>query len=44
MAKISGLSHESIARELHLSHLTVKKHMAVALKSIRKYLQKYIAR
>ena len=44
MAKISGLSHESIAQELHLSHLTVKKHMAVALKSIRKYLQKYIAR
>jgi RNA polymerase sigma-70 factor (ECF subfamily) len=44
MAKISGLSHESIARELHLSHLTVKKHMAVALKSIRKYLQKYTAR
>ena len=39
MAKINGLSHERIARKLHLSPLTVKKHMAEALKFVRRHLE-----
>jgi RNA polymerase sigma-70 factor (ECF subfamily) len=42
MAKIQGLSHDRIAGELQLSRLTVKKHMAEALKFIRKYLNQYL--
>ena len=43
MAKINGLSHEAIAGELQVSRLTVKKHMAEALKSIRNYLKHYLS-
>lgn len=43
MAKIQGLSQEAIAGELQLSRLTVKKHMAEALKFIRKYLGRHLA-
>ena len=42
MARIQGLSHDMIAGELQLSRLTVKKHMAEALKFIRKYLNRYL--
>lgn len=42
MAKMDGLSHEAIAGELQVSRLTVKKHMAEALKFIRKYLHRYL--
>jgi RNA polymerase sigma-70 factor (family 1) len=42
MSKMQGLSHEVIAGELQLSRLTVKKHMAEALKFIRKYLSQYL--
>jgi RNA polymerase sigma-70 factor (ECF subfamily) len=43
MAKVQGLSQEAIAGELRLSRLTVKKHMAEALKFIRKYLGQYLS-
>lgn len=43
MAKVEGLSHEAIAGELQVSRLTVKKHMAEALKFIRKYISQYLA-
>jgi RNA polymerase sigma-70 factor (ECF subfamily) len=36
--KIDGLSHEMIAERMQLSKHTVKKHMAMALQAIRKYL------
>ncbi|HEV2482124.1 MAG TPA: RNA polymerase sigma-70 factor [Puia sp.] len=42
MARTQGLSHEIIAGELQLSRLTVKKHMAEALKFLRKYLSQYL--
>jgi RNA polymerase sigma-70 factor (family 1) len=38
LAKVEGLSQEAIAERMQLSKLTVKKHMAMALKAIRKYL------
>jgi len=38
MAKDEGLSHEMIAEVMQISKHTVKKHMAVALQSIRRYL------
>jgi RNA polymerase sigma-70 factor (family 1) len=38
LSKMNGLSHEKIAERMQLSRLTVKKHMAMALQSIRKYL------
>jgi RNA polymerase sigma-70 factor (family 1) len=41
LAKENGLSYEAIARELSLSPLTVKTHMARALASIRSFLQKH---
>ena len=37
-AKADGLSHEMIAEKMQLSKHTVKKHMAMALQAIRKYL------
>lgn len=37
-AKTEGLSHEMIAEKMQLSTHTVKKHMAMALQAIRKYL------
>lgn len=41
LAKENGLSYEAIARELSVSPLTVKTHMARALASIRSFLQKH---
>ena len=38
LVKIDGLSHEMIAERMQLSKHTVKKHMAMALQAIRKYL------
>lgn len=42
MAKIEGLSHQKIAEILDISPLTVKKHMAQALKLIRIQLARHI--
>jgi len=41
LAKEKGMSYEAIGRELSLSPLTVKTHMARALTSIRSFLQKH---
>ena len=41
-AKLEGLSHELIADKMHLSKHTVKKHMAMALQTIRKYLESHL--
>jgi RNA polymerase sigma-70 factor (ECF subfamily) len=41
-AKQDGLSHEMIAEKMQLSRLTVKKHMAMALQSIRKHLESHL--
>jgi RNA polymerase sigma-70 factor (ECF subfamily) len=38
LAKVEGLSHHDISEKMQLSKLTVKKHMATALKAIRRYL------
>jgi RNA polymerase sigma-70 factor (ECF subfamily) len=43
LAKMQGLSQEAIAGQLQLSRLTVKKHMAEALKSIRKFLRMHLS-
>jgi RNA polymerase sigma-70 factor (family 1) len=42
LAKIEGLSHQAIAEKLNISRLTVKRHMATALQSIRLQLQHHI--
>ena len=42
MAKVEGLSHKDIATQLKISHLTVKTHMAKALRTIRHYLQPHL--
>ena len=42
LAKIEGLSHKAIAAQLKISHLTVKTHMAKALRFIRHYLQPHL--
>jgi RNA polymerase sigma-70 factor (ECF subfamily) len=42
MAKVEGLSHQKIAEILDISPLTVKKHMAQALKLIRVQLARHI--
>ena len=42
LAKEEGLSYEVIGRQLSISHLTVKTHMARALASIRSFMQKNI--
>jgi RNA polymerase sigma-70 factor (family 1) len=42
MAKVEGLSHKDIAAQLKISHLTVKTHMAKALRTIRHYLQPHL--
>ncbi len=39
LAKEKGWSHDAIAQKLGISRLTVKKHIARALKSVRRYLQ-----
>lgn len=41
LGKEKGLSYEAIGRELSLSPLTVKTHMARALTAIRSFLQKH---
>ncbi|MDX2048235.1 MAG: RNA polymerase sigma-70 factor [Chitinophagaceae bacterium] len=41
-SKTEGLSHETIAQKMQLSRLTVKTHMAKALQSIRKYLNRHL--
>ena len=43
MAKVEGLSHKVIAAQLKISHLTVKTHMAKALRSIRHYLLPHLS-
>ena len=43
MAKVEGLSHKDIAAQLKISRLTVKTHMAKALRSIRHYLQPHLS-
>jgi RNA polymerase sigma-70 factor (family 1) len=42
MARVDGLSHDDIARQLNISRLTVKTHMAKALQFIRHYLQPHV--
>ncbi|CAN5652054.1 RNA polymerase sigma-70 factor [soil metagenome] len=42
LAKVQGLSHDSIAKKMKISRLTVKTHMAKALKSIRSYLHVHL--
>jgi RNA polymerase sigma-70 factor (family 1) len=42
LARVEGLSHQAIAEELHISRLTVKAHMAKALRTIRQNLQHHI--
>lgn len=41
LSREEGLTHEQIARQLHLSRNTVRNSMAEALKSIRQYLHKH---
>ncbi|GEP89862.1 RNA polymerase sigma-70 factor, ECF subfamily [Chitinophaga terrae (ex Kim and Jung 2007)] len=43
LARTEGWSHDLIALQLGISRLTVKKHMAEALQSIRRTLQGYIS-
>jgi RNA polymerase sigma-70 factor (family 1) len=42
LSKVEGLSHQVIAEQLQISRLTVKKHMAKALQTIRLRLQHHI--
>jgi len=42
LAKVEGLSHEAIAKQLSLSRLTVKAHMKQALQSIRLRLEGHL--
>ncbi len=42
LAKQEGLSHKDIAAQMNISHLTVKAHMAKALRFIRHYLQPHL--
>lgn len=42
LAKLQGLSHKDIAARMNISHLTVKAHMAKALRFIRHYLQPHV--
>jgi RNA polymerase sigma factor (sigma-70 family) len=42
LAKIAGMDQQSIAIRMHLSRLTVKKHMAQALQFIRRYLSSHL--
>lgn len=42
LAKHEGLSHKDIATHMNISHLTVKAHMAKALRFIRHYVQPHV--
>lgn len=42
LAREQGLSHEEIARQMKISTLTVKKHMALALRFVRSYLNQHL--
>jgi RNA polymerase sigma-70 factor (family 1) len=42
LAKLEGLSHKDIAMHMNISHLTVKAHMAKALRFIRHYVQPHV--
>ncbi len=41
LSKVEGLSRDEIARQMQISPLTVKKHLSLALESIRKHLKQY---
>ena len=41
LSKVSGLSRDEIADQMHISPLTVKTHLSKALQSIREQLKKY---
>lgn len=43
LVKQEGKDHKEVAEELGLSKLTIKKQMARALKSVRQYLDKFLA-
>jgi RNA polymerase sigma-70 factor (family 1) len=43
LSRVSGMSHAEIARQMELSPLTVKSHIARALTSIRAYLEEHHA-
>ena len=42
LAREQGMSHKKIAEKMRLSPLTIKTHMAGALRSIRSYLQTHL--
>ena len=42
LSRVEGLSHQVIAMQLKLSPLTVKKHMTLALQTIRKHLGNHL--
>jgi RNA polymerase sigma-70 factor (ECF subfamily) len=42
LSKLEGLSHKDIAAQMNISHLTVKAHMAKALRFIRLYLHPHV--
>lgn len=42
LAREQGLSHEEIARQMKISSQTVKKHMALALRFVRTYLNQHL--
>ena len=42
LAKTAGMNQQAIAEKMHLSRLTVKKHMAKALQFIRKYINSHL--
>jgi RNA polymerase sigma-70 factor (family 1) len=42
LAKTAGMNQQSIAEMMHLSRLTVKKHMAKALQFIRRYINSHL--
>ena len=42
LAKTAGMNQQAIAEKMHLSRLTVKKHMAKALQFIRRYINSHL--
>jgi RNA polymerase sigma factor (sigma-70 family) len=43
LARVDGLSHEDIAKMMNISRLTVKRHMASALQTIRFRLKNHLS-